>query len=307
MTINLKSFDEIISEGGTGRHETFTPRYGWLKKGFDAITEDERAFNAPDAIERLGVGKNMVSSIKFWCQAFKLISYQNNGGFQTTEFGDRLLDTERGWDPYLEDIASLWLLHWQLFIPKLEAVSWSIAFNKGIISSFDLKQLSKIILNYIRNFERFKMISDSSIERDASCLIRMYLDESSSKESEIDCPFTQLALIHKVENNFYSFSNNEKSSLPALIFAAACCSYMKEYVQTGQRTIALSSLTYNPNSPGVIFKVPESSVGSYLHKAQELLDGKIQLANQLGSIHVHFSNEPEELYFEALEKYYTKK
>ena len=46
-------------------------------------------FKAKDSIERLGVGKNMVSSIRFWCQSFKLID-NKDGTMGTTEFGKNL-------------------------------------------------------------------------------------------------------------------------------------------------------------------------------------------------------------------------
>ncbi|MCT7964099.1 DUF4007 family protein [Laspinema sp. D1] len=46
------------------RHETFHPRFGWLKKGFDKAKEDPGVFLAEDAPVRLGVGKNMVRSIR---------------------------------------------------------------------------------------------------------------------------------------------------------------------------------------------------------------------------------------------------
>ena len=55
------------------RHETFCPRYGWLKKGFDAVSQDPKVFDQPDAIETLGVGKNMIRAIRYWCMAFKII------------------------------------------------------------------------------------------------------------------------------------------------------------------------------------------------------------------------------------------
>ena len=42
------------------RHETFHPRFGWLKKGFDRASIDSETFLREDAPVRLGVGKNMV-------------------------------------------------------------------------------------------------------------------------------------------------------------------------------------------------------------------------------------------------------
>jgi hypothetical protein len=56
------------------RHETFHPRFGWLKKGFDRASEDSEVFLREDAPVQLGVGKNMVRSIRYWCVAFKLLA-----------------------------------------------------------------------------------------------------------------------------------------------------------------------------------------------------------------------------------------
>ncbi|MBC8136407.1 MAG: DUF4007 family protein [Fibrella sp.] len=47
-------------------HQTFVFRYPWLKKGVDALTRDPAVFRSPDAIVRLGVGKNMVDAIRHW-------------------------------------------------------------------------------------------------------------------------------------------------------------------------------------------------------------------------------------------------
>jgi len=47
-------------------HETFTLRYGWLKKAVDATGERPDIFQQDDALVTLGVGKNMVRSIRHW-------------------------------------------------------------------------------------------------------------------------------------------------------------------------------------------------------------------------------------------------
>lgn len=295
--------NDYIARGGIGRHETFTPRYGWLKKGYDAVLSDKNVFKASDSIERLGVGKNMVSSIRFWCQAFKLIESDRYGYMKPTRLGEKLLD-DNGWDPYLEDVASLWLLHWQLFVPHLEAVNWSLAFNKCNLQSFNIKQLTKVVYNAAQRYPRFTTISEKSFERDASCIIRMYADVPLEKESEIECPFTQLGIIRRAEEkNLFSFDQQEKQNLPPLIFAAACFSYIDSYAPAQQRTMSLYRLTYDFNSPGVVFKVPESAVGSYLYKAAKDLKD-FSLVDAMGGLQLHFNKEPHELYWDALQKYY---
>ena len=53
-----------------GRNETFL-RYGWIAKGLSAYQQDPKIFNEVDAPLKLGVGKNMVSSIKYWLKALR--------------------------------------------------------------------------------------------------------------------------------------------------------------------------------------------------------------------------------------------
>ena len=62
--------------------------------------------NDDDAVVHLGVGKNMVASIKFWLKAIGLLK---DTGLEP--IADHLFDDENGRDPYLEDIGTLWLLH----------------------------------------------------------------------------------------------------------------------------------------------------------------------------------------------------
>ena len=65
-------------------HDSFQCRDLWLKKGFDFLISGN-SFNDSDAVVKLGVGKNMVSSIKFWLKAFNINSEDN-----LTEFGKKI-------------------------------------------------------------------------------------------------------------------------------------------------------------------------------------------------------------------------
>ncbi|MCY9076434.1 DUF4007 family protein, partial [Bacillus inaquosorum] len=52
-----------------GRHESFYLRDKWLSKGMKAISEDSRFFYDKDGFEKIGLGKNMVRSLRFWLLA----------------------------------------------------------------------------------------------------------------------------------------------------------------------------------------------------------------------------------------------
>ena len=94
-------------------HETFACRYAWLPKALRAITVNPRIFGDEDqAMVELGVGKNMVRSMKFWVEATGM-ALSSDAGLEATKLGSRIF-LNKGHDPFLEDVTTLWLLHWNL-------------------------------------------------------------------------------------------------------------------------------------------------------------------------------------------------
>lgn len=119
----------------------------WLKKGYDFVRAG-RDFNSPDAVVDLGVGKNMVASIRYWLKAFGLYD-----GTATTPLADYLFDDQQGKDIYLEDIASLQLLHFTL-VHRGEATLYPLLCCglQRERSSFDREQaLSYVVLRIVED------------------------------------------------------------------------------------------------------------------------------------------------------------
>ena len=109
------------------KHETFSPRYGWFKKAYDFSLEEEKVFTADDAPIRMGVGKNMVPSIRFWGEAAKIIKTQSKST-QPTLLGHTFF-ADDGLDPFMEDPGTPWIVHWLLLAPPTRIPIWWIAFN----------------------------------------------------------------------------------------------------------------------------------------------------------------------------------
>lgn len=110
-------------------HQTFPVRSGWLKKGVDALLEDGTVFNRPDALVTLGVGKNMVTSFRHWL-LMTGVAHVDGRELRVTPLGKRISgDQGGGYDAYLEDPATLWILHWNLCGPGSTAFPWAWAFN----------------------------------------------------------------------------------------------------------------------------------------------------------------------------------
>lgn len=185
-------------------HETFHCRHFWLKKGFDFINKG-LDFKEPDVVVHLGVGKNMVSSIQYWLTAFNIASNS-----ETSEFANKIFSTN-GYDEYLEDNGSLWLLHY--FLLKKDFASLYkltfLDFRKTRISSeFNEEQVVDFITKFtIRNGLK---ISSNSIENDVKVLIRNYVPlyklGSKSLEDDFSSLLINLDLITKVSNSFINGS-----------------------------------------------------------------------------------------------------
>ncbi len=122
-----KTLEYRFDQASFGRHQTFHLRYAWLTKGFQAMAADPRAFDADESTVTLGVGKNMVAAIHYWLQATR-IAERGPGGLCPTALGQAVFAAD-GLDPYLEDEATLWLIHWLLSTNGTQATVWRWFFN----------------------------------------------------------------------------------------------------------------------------------------------------------------------------------
>lgn len=283
------------------RHETFHPRYGWLKKGFDAASADPEVFVSPDAHVRLGVGKNMVRAIRYWGHAFKVLeddptSEGRTKGSRPTSFGEALLGDD-GYDPYLEDLGSLWLLHWRLLQDPCLATAWSFTFfvNNGL--DFTARALATHLVNYVRDEYPSARAAESSLKKDATCIIRMYGETSDARVSEesIQCPWAELRLLRSARDaKTYAFRMGTKPGLSAELVTAACLEYAATMTGEGSKTIALGSLVGGPGSPGLAFKLTESAIYAALESilAEDLGLG---LADTAGVVQLSFEDPPRRI------------
>ena len=119
-------------------HETFFIRKGWLSKGMRYVSQKPDVFTDKDdnPMDVLGIGANMVKSLRYWLQAVGLTKEPPTGkrNQSLTEFGKMVYEK----DPYTEELGTLYLLHYKLVTDEEMAPSWYYFFNK-----FAMKEFSK--------------------------------------------------------------------------------------------------------------------------------------------------------------------
>lgn len=277
------------AEPAFARHETFHLRFGWLRKGFTAALNDPGVFTKPYATVELGVGKNMVNAIRYWCQAYKILESTPNEErprvphMRPSAFGQQLL-SEEGWDPWLEDPASLWLLHWKLLGPKCMAPVWWTAFNLFVPEQFEEHQLTDSVVE-LSAAAGWRSVKETSIKKDVDCLLRTFAVRRTGRQTMddlLDCPTRQLGLITSAvgEAKSWRFVTGPKPSLPPAIVAYACLDFLGN-LGTNEQTVSVARLVGDPGSPGRAFRLNESNLYDILVDAARLAP-QIRVAEPAG-------------------------
>ena len=294
------------------RHETFHPRYGWFRKAYSVVAADPHVFSREDAAVRIGVGKNMVRAIRFWGLAAKLIavdqrsSNRRTPGLAPTRWGHALFG-ESGWDRYMEDPGTLWLLHWLLLAPPSLLPVWWLAFNGFHAVEFDDDDLVGAITAQIEAIGDWKAPHPSSVRKDVSAMLRTYAPAERSGRSGIedvlDCPLRELNLIGRsIGTNRYRFALGAKPTLPPAVLAYAALDYIAR-TPTGANTVALGRLAHEPGAPGKVFKLTEGEILAALEPlAGEA--GTLTLTTSAGAVQLSWSGDPTEIADGILDRYY---
>ena len=294
------------------RHETFHPRYGWFRKAYRFVAEDPHIFRREDAPVRIGVGKNMVRAIRFWGLAAKLIEEKERTSNRRisestpTSLGKALFG-ESGWDRYMEDPGTLWLLHWMLLAPLSLLPVWWIAFNDFPAVEFDEDNLVAAITAQLEAIAEWNVPHPSSVKKDVGAMLRTYAPAESGGRNSIDdildCPLRELNLISRsIGTNRYRFSLGTKPTLPAEILGYAALDYCVR-TSTGGNTVTLGRLVHEPGAPGKVFKLTEreflAAIESLAHETDT-----IALTTSTGAVQLSWSGNPSEIATGILDRYY---
>jgi hypothetical protein len=285
---------EEITKFTFSGHDSFPCRQLWLKKGFDFV-EDGRNFNDEDAVIKLGVGKNMVSSIRFWLKSFNIIDQKEI----VTEFGRRLFDDENGYDPFLEDEASLWLLHYQLVKSGLASI-YSLMFNEFRKEKLFFDQGS--FVNYVKRIGESNLnmnFNEGTVGKDFTVFTNLYKNDSESKnvEDSFSGILSEIDLLKTKEKQYY-IENTNRDNLPEVVVLFT----ILDNSNYGN-SISLNSLEFDFNSVGSIFALNRSGL---MNKITGIVaDNKdITFTDQAGIKELQFKRKPDS--YTILDHYYGK-
>ena len=255
-----------------GRHESFALRFGWLTKGFQALMDDINVFKSDEATVTLGVGKNMVNSIKYWLRACQICTWNQQKGFQFTQIGETIFG-KGGRDPYLEDEATIWLIHWLLTSNPEIATAWYWFFNHFHKPEFTSKEVVSSITDFC-NENVSTRYSVTSIKHDVNVLLRMYIQSKDNSktpvEETLDSPLSLLKLMtFSPMTKTYTSKLSTRENLPVGIFGYAISDF---FYKRNISEIPIEDLMYSRKhnvTPGSVFRLSENEL---LTKLEQLIN-----------------------------------
>ena len=254
---------EVSSERFSG-HESFVCRYGWLPKIFRAVSATPMLLKSEEsAMTTLGIGRNMVKSLQFWAETSGVIEADGAGGHRPSQVG-ALLFGPAGWDPHLESVESLWLIHWRL-TTRANLAAWNAVFGEGKLIRFDRPRLISALAQ--RGAGASRTLATSTLEQHASILINSYLPSARNNDDTSWCPMQDLGVLKVTSTDDGRLSYNSSISAPvglsARVFGLALVDYITRQ-RNGSGSVDLKTFLRGDYSPGIVFRLDEHQLRQYI-------------------------------------------
>lgn len=272
-----------------GRHETFPLRYGWLTKGVEAVGKHKGIFHEREhekAMTTLGIGRNMVNALYYWLQVTGLVTFTSGDG-EVSELGKALLGKDG--DPYLEDEATLWIVHWLIASNAEWATGFFWFFNHYSAPRFRDKDALQALEEFVEQELGLKR-AHTTLKSDFSTLLRMYAPVAGrGGEEHLDSPLASLQLVSAEEGYGYSSLRTVRSFLPPVAMHFAL--QQRFAVLIGQQrsiqetAIPVRELLYGGSgwaAPGAVFRLTEEGLMACLHQVMEHYPSMYDLRDTAG-------------------------
>jgi hypothetical protein len=278
-------------------HESFPCKTLWLKKGYDFVKE-QKDFNKPEAVVDLGVGKNMVASIRYWYKAFGL-----SKDIDTNWLADYIFDTMTGKDPFVEDLGTLWILHF-LLVYTGEASIYNMFFSEFQIERrvFNREQVISFIKRKMIEGGKGNLYNENTVKKDVGVLLQNYcLPQNSQSNEDYTTLLMDLDLLRQADKTdkddkkvYYYFNVDGKRQVIPEIFLFALLTVKNK----SDNTIPYETLY----ELGLMFCMDNLEVINMLKLLSEAYSDSLTYSDVAGIRQLQFTKQMDAK--QVLDKYY---
>ena len=182
----------------------------------------EKDFNSPEAVVELGVGKNMVAAIRYWYKAFGL----NSDDERVKWIPEFLFSDQDGKDRYMEDLGTLWLLHFLLVYSNTASLYnlFFVDFQKER-RRFDRNQIVTFVRRKMGEANQDYLFNANTVKKDVGVLLLNYcLPRNPQSNEDYSTLLMDLDLLRQKESDddksYYFNIEGKKKVVPEMFLFA---------------------------------------------------------------------------------------
>ena len=257
-------------------HQSFALRIAWIPKAVREINAGRDPLtNSDDGIATLGLGKNMVESLRCWIEAFGVARRRDNG-WELTPIGTKIFGPD-GLDPDLDDPSTSWVLHWLICTnAKTPFWAWECMFNRWLAPEFTATEVLDLFTRQAASYA--KRMSPVTLKQHLEVFLQTYRPPRGGRgDDHLDSAMSVLGLIREVGEranaagkweSLYSFETGPKLSIPQELFAFFVHDWWNS-THEHEQTVTLREIVSGARSPGRILKMQEPEI---LRRLADLVD-----------------------------------
>jgi len=270
-------------------HESFACKALWLKKGYDFI-QTGHDFNAPEAVVQLGVGKNMVSAIRYWMRCFGLTRKE-----KITFLADYLFDDSIGKDRFVEDLGTLWLLHFHLvYEEEATLYNWFFTRFQRERKEFERSHVVGFVHRQMVEEDKISAYNEATVKKDVAVLLQNYvLPQRAKALDDYSSLLIDLNLIRTSDGKNYQFNVEGKRPIPWQVFL-----YAVLVQKGGDQSVGYDTL----QETGRIFCMTDMELIDMCRTIEEKCKEHVRYSDIAGIRQLQFLNNMSEK--ELLDEYY---
>ncbi len=217
-------------------HDKFDCKIDWLSK---SLLYNKPLIVSDETIETLGLGSNMIKSLKHWEKVFEIENLKN------------ILKEN---DIFFESLDTLWLMHYNLV---KNVTLYNLFFNKMNFYRFTKEDIFNFIMSFLK--EKNINFSENTIYNDIIVFLKMYEDF-----------FKELNIIKKFDN-FYKLNIKGKNEISDALFLYFLADFIE--VTNSKNSISLATLQHGNFSLQKTLIMSENALFDKLHRLKEISNG----------------------------------
>lgn len=272
------------------RNESFNIREGWMRKGMKLLSDYPDLFSREDAMQLLGVGSKMVKSIKYWLIATGLAEEKKVKSKIELVITEEIGEVVNQYDPYFEDLFTLYILHTNIASNLDNATVWYLFFNNYDAKTFTKEDMQNVLDNELKKIlDKDVTYSDSLFRDDCGSVIKMYADDEDNNDPEdnLSSPLSALGLLVKSQTKKGTFEKTAPryDKLDCLVILYIM---LRNKIE-GKDSVSINDLLTGENSAGKLLNLTRPVLNEYLDRLRAR--GYITINRTAGLDMVYFDKD----------------